>query len=111
MCLEQPDFVYADPTATALYADWVDASGAEGLSAIGVAGVAILLAGVALLLLNLFVSVGLKKGVQADDDPWGAQSPEWMLPSPPPMGEPDELPTLTSGTPLLDSAESEEVPI
>ena len=67
----------------------------------------------ALLLLNLFVSVGLKKGVQATDDPWGAQSPEWMLPSPPPMGEPDELPTLTSGTPLLDSAEAEteEVPV
>ena len=110
---EQPDFVYADPSATAIYSGWVDDGGAAGLSSIGAAGVAILLAGVALLLLNLFVSVGLKKGVQATDDPWGAQSPEWMLPSPPPMGEPDELPTLTSGTPLLDSAEAEteEVPV
>jgi cytochrome c oxidase subunit 1 len=108
---EQPDFVYADPSATAIYADWVDDTGAEGLSAIGVAGVAILLAGVALLLINLFVSVALKKGVEATDDPWGAQSPEWMLPSPPLMGEPDELPMLTSGTPLLDSAESEEVSV
>ena len=112
---EQPDFVYADPSATAIYSGWVDDSGAAGLSSIGAAGVAILIAGVALLLLNLFVSVGLKKGAQATDDPWGAQSPEWMLPSPPPMGEPDELPTLTSGTPLLDSAEAEaeaeEVPV
>ena len=106
---EQPDFVYADPSATAIYSGWVDDSGAAGLSSIGAAGVAILIAGVALLLLNLFVSVGLKKGAQATDDPWGAQSPEWMLPSPPPMGEPEELPTLTSGTPLLDSAE--EVPV
>ena len=106
---EQPDFVYADPSATAIYSGWVDDSGAAGLSSIGAAGVAILIAGVALLLLNLFVSVGLKKGAQAADDPWGAQSPEWMLPSPPPMGEPEELPTLTSGTPLLDSAE--EVPV
>ena len=106
---EQPDFVYVDPSATAIYSGWVDDSGAAGLSSIGAAGVAILIAGVALLLLNLFVSVGLKKGAQAADDPWGAQSPEWMLPSPPPMGEPEELPTLTSGTPLLDSAE--EVPV
>ena len=104
---EQPDFVYADPSATAIYSGWVDDSGAAGLSSIGAAGVAILIAGVALLLLNLFVSVGLKKGAQATDDPWGAQSPEWMLPSPPPMGEPEELPMLTSGTPLLDSAEAE----
>ena len=112
---EQPDFVYADPSATAIYSGWVDDSGAAGLSSIGAAGVAILIAGVALLLLNLFVSVGLKKGAQATDDPWGAQSPEWMLASPPPMGEPEELPMLTSGTPLLDSAEAEaeaeEVPV
>ena len=112
---EQPDFVYADPSATTIYSGWVDDSGAAGLSSIGAAGVAILIAGVALLLLNLFVSVGLKKGAQATDDPWGAQSPEWMLPSPPPMGEPEELPMLTSGTPLLDSAEAEaeaeEVPV
>ena len=106
---EQPDFVYADPNATAVYSGWIDDSGAEGLSAIGAAGVALLIAGAGLLLLNLLISVGLKKGVQADDDPWGALSPEWLLPSPPPIGEADDLPMLTSGTPLLDSTESEEV--
>ena len=106
---EQPDFVYADPNATAVYSGWIDDSGAEGLSAIGAAGVALLIAGAGLLLLNLLISVGLKKGLQADDDPWGALSPEWMLPSPPPIGEADDLPMLTSGTPLLDSTESEEV--
>ena len=106
---EQPDFVYLDPNATAVYSGWIDDSGAEGLSAIGAAGVALLIAGAGLLLLNLLISVGLKKGLQADDDPWGALSPEWMLPSPPPIGEADDLPMLTSGTPLLDSTESEEV--
>ena len=105
---EQPDFVYEDPNATAIYADWVDDTGAEAFSAIGVAGVVILLAGVGLLLLNLLISVGMKKGAEADEDPWSAQSPEWMLPSPPPIGEPKQLPTLVSGTPLLDATETEE---
>ena len=106
---EQPDFVYADPNATSLYANWIDDTGAEGLSALGAAGVAILLVGVIILLLNLFTSIVLKKGVEAAEDPWSAQSPEWMLPSPPPMGESGELPILTSGTPLLDELEAEEV--
>jgi len=106
---EQPDFVYADPNATSLYADWVDDTGAEGLSALGAAGVTILLIGAVILLLNLFMSIVLKKGAEAVEDPWSAQSPEWMLPSPPPMGESGELPMLTSGTPLLDESEAEEV--
>lgn len=105
---EQPDFVYADPNATSLYSNWVDDSGAEGLSALGAAGTALLLVGAALLILNLFISICLKKGTEATEDPWSAQSPEWLLPSPPPMGEADELPMLTSGTPLLDAQEENE---
>ena len=105
---EQPDFVYADPNATSLYSNWVDDTGAEGLSALGAAGTALLLAGAALLILNLFISICLKKGTEATEDPWSAQSPEWLLPSPPPMGEADELPMLTSGTPLLDAQEENE---
>jgi len=108
---EQPDFVYADPNATANYASWVDDNGAETFSVIGVAGVGFVFGGVGLLLLNLLISVGMKKGVTAGEDPWSAQSPEWMLPSPPPIGEPDELPTLVSGTPLLDAAEAEEASV
>ena len=105
---EQPDFVYADPNATSLYSNWVDDTGAEGLSALGVAGTALLLAGAVLLILNLFISICLKKGTEATEDPWSAQSPEWLLPSPPPIGETDELPMLTSGTPLLDAHEENE---
>ena len=105
---DQPDFVYQDPSMTSIYSNLVDDSGAEGLSAIGLVGTLIVLSGVALLLLNMFVSITLKKGVEATDDPWSGQSPEWLLSSPPAMGQLAELQDLSSGTPLLDIAEAEE---
>ena len=106
---EQPDFVYADPNATSMYAGWIDDSGAEGFTSLGLVGVVVLLASVSLMILNLTVSVALKKGVVAENDPWSALSPEWLLSSPPPLGEPEDLPVLTSGTPLLEVPEEEEV--
>ncbi|MDE0845211.1 MAG: cbb3-type cytochrome c oxidase subunit I [Actinomycetota bacterium] len=105
---DQPDFVYQDPSMTSIYSNLVDDSGAEGLSAIGLVGTLIVLSGVALLLLNMFVSITLKKGMEATDDPWSGQSPEWLLSSPPAMGQLAELQDLSSGTPLLDIAEAEE---
>ncbi len=105
---EQPDFVYEDPSMTSIYSNLVDDSGAEGFSALGLAGTLIVLSGVALLLLNMFVSITLKKGMEATDDPWSGQSPEWLLSSPPAMGQLAELQDLSSGTPLLDIAEAEE---
>ena len=105
---DQPDFVYEDPSMTSIYSNLVDDSGAEGLSALGLAGTLIVLSGVALLLLNMFVSITLKKGIEATDDPWSGQSPEWLLSSPPAMGQLAELQDLSSGTPLLDIAEAEE---
>ena len=106
---EQPDFVYGDPNATSMYAGWIDDSGAEGFTSLGLVGVIVLLASVSLMILNLTVSVALKKGVVAENDPWSALSPEWLLSSPPPLGEPEDLPMLTSGTPLLEVPEEEEV--
>ncbi|NCG39676.1 MAG: hypothetical protein GWP30_01645 [Actinobacteria bacterium] len=105
---DQPDFVYEDPSMTSIYSNLVDDSGAEGFSALGLAGTLIVLSGVALLLLNMFVSITLKKGMEATDDPWSGQSPEWLLSSPPAMGQLAELQDLSSGTPLLDIAEAEE---
>ena len=105
---DQPDFVYQDPSMTSIYSNLVDDSGAEGLSALGLVGTLIVLSGVALLLLNMFVSITLKKGMEATDDPWSGQSPEWLLSSPPAMGQLAELQDLSSGTPLLDIAEAEE---
>ena len=86
---DQPDFVYQDPSMTSIYSNLVDDSGAEGLSALGLVGT-------------------LKKGMEATDDPWSGQSPEWLLSSPPAMGQLAELQDLSSGTPLLDIAEAEE---
>ena len=103
---DQPDFVYGDPNLTSLYGGLVDDSGAEGLSALGAVGVAVALAGVALVLLNLVASILLRKGAEADNDPWSAQTPEWLLESPPPLGPSGQLTNITSGTPLLDAAEA-----
>ncbi|WP_420437751.1 cbb3-type cytochrome c oxidase subunit I [Candidatus Poriferisodalis sp.] len=99
---EQPQFVYGEPLLTTLYSGQVDDSGAEGLSALGAVGVAIVLAGLALVVANLLISVVMGKGAPAESDPWGGLTPEWLLDSPPPLGPSQTLPELTSGTPLLD---------
>ena len=103
---EQPQFVYGEPLLTTRYVDQVDDTGrfvAEGLSTVGAIGVVIVLAGVALMVLNLLVSVAMRKGAEAPADPWGGLTPEWLLDSPPPLGPSETLPELTSGTPLLDA--------
>lgn len=103
---EQPQFVYGEPLLTTRYAGLVDDTGAsvaEGLSVLGAVGVVIVLAGVALVVLNLLVSVAMGKGAKTEADPWGGLTPEWLLPSPPPLGPAVALPELTSGTPLLDA--------
>ena len=101
---EQPQFVYGEPLLTTRYIGQVDDTGAsvaEGLSVLGAVGVVIVLAGVALVVLNLVVCVVMSKGAEAEADPWGGLTPEWLLPSPPPLGPAEALPELTSGTPLL----------
>ncbi len=107
---EQPDFVYGEPNATSIYGSLVDDTGGDGFAGLAVAGVAVVIAGAVLLLLNLVLSVLLRKGAEADNDPWSAQTPEWLLASPPPLGS-GELADITSGTPLLDAAEAEEVTV
>ena len=71
------------------------------------AGVIVLMAGGLLLKLNLVVSLVFGKGEAADNDPWSAQTPEWLLESPPPLGQGGDLTELTSGTPLLDASEAD----
>ena len=104
---DQPDFVYPDPNLTSVFGALTDDSGAEGYSGLGVAGVVIVIAAVGLMKLNLLMSIVLKKGAEGDNDPWSAQTPEWLLASPPPLGQGDDLTELTSGTPLLDAAEAD----
>ncbi len=100
---EQPQFVYFQPELTSIYASQVDASGAEGLSALGGIGVLIVVVGVLFVALNLLVSIGRGKDAQISADPWGGLTPEWLTDSPPPLGPSEVLPELSSGTPLLDA--------
>jgi len=99
---DQPYLVFEDPNQTSTYADLVDDVGnADAFSAMGAAGLGLLLAAVALIGLNLVLCVLFRVGAPAAADPWGAQTAEWALPSPPAMGPLDELPDLVDGTPLL----------
>ena len=107
---ETPDFVYADANATSLYSDWVDASSGPGMAWLGLIGILIAGAGMIVLKVNLLISIVLKKGTEADANPWNGIAPEWMLDSPPALGPLSELRDLDSGMPLLDAAlEAEDV--
>jgi heme/copper-type cytochrome/quinol oxidase subunit 1 len=44
----------------------------------------------------------------APADPWEGHTLEWAAPSPPPIGNFPEAPTVTSATPLLDRRETVE---
>jgi heme/copper-type cytochrome/quinol oxidase subunit 1 len=123
---DQPYLVFDDPNLTSTYVQVVEEVGdADAFSAIGAVGIGLLLAAVALLLLNMVISLLFRVSAVADADPWGAQTAEWALPSPPAMGPLDELPDLVDGAPLLtapgtpdeeaagelEAAPAEEVPV
>ncbi len=107
---EQPEFVFDSPQTTTTYLSLTDASGAEGFTMLGALGVIGVLAGLAVTLANLVFASGRlrRRGADVGRDPWNALTPEWLLPSPPPPGQPEEVAVLTSGTPLLvDEAAAE----
>jgi cytochrome c oxidase subunit 1 len=63
-------------------------------------GTAILVVGVWFTLYNMVKS--WRKGERAGNDPWGAGTLEWTIPSPPPEYNFAELPRVTSRYPLWD---------
>jgi heme/copper-type cytochrome/quinol oxidase subunit 1 len=65
-------------------------------------GGAIMGLGLLLLVLDLLVSVVLRRGDVAGPDPWAGHTLEWATPSPPPIHNFDALPEIRSATPLLD---------
>ena len=55
----------------------------------------VLIAGVLIILINLFRSA--KHGPKAKANPWGGKTLEWTVPSPPPLENFEETPTVTRG--------------
>lgn len=108
---EQPDFVYDSPESTTTYLGLTDASGAEGLTMLGALGVVGVLAGLLVTLANVVFARNRlrRRGADVGRDPWNALTPEWLLPSPPPPGQPTEAAVLASGTPLLAEESPEPV--
>ena len=57
---------------------------------------------IVLLILNLLVSVVLRRGKVADDDPWEAYTLEWATTSPPPAHDFASLQPIRSERPTFD---------
>jgi cytochrome c oxidase subunit 1 len=63
-------------------------------------GTAILFVGMLVFLYNFFISY--RSGAPAGNDPWGAPTLEWSIPSPPPEYNFARIPRVTSRVPLWD---------
>ena len=61
----------------------------------------IIAASVAVLLVNVYVS--LRRREPAGDDPWQAHTLEWATTSPPPPHNFDRLPEIRSARPVYDA--------
>ncbi len=55
----------------------------------------ILIAGLLTMFINLLVA--LRRGAPAPANPWGGETLEWTVPSPPPLENFHEIPVVTTG--------------
>ena len=82
--------------------------GWEGLNLLETIGAFLLSVGILVSIWNFFVS--LRSGRLAGNNPWGADSLEWDMPSPPPSYATVHIPTVVSRHPLWDDHDEEEDP-
>jgi len=68
----------------------------HGPNIISTFGALVMVAGFVIILINLFKSA--RSGEKAEQNPWGGTNLEWRIPSPPPLENFDEIPTITKAT-------------
>lgn len=83
-------------------------SGWTLLNAITTAGTLVFAIGVLVGIVNLFYS--LRAGDRAGPNPWGADTLEWSVSSPPPVYSSERIPTVASRHPLWDTHDEEADP-
>jgi heme/copper-type cytochrome/quinol oxidase subunit 1 len=76
--------------------------GWDALNLVSTVGAIVLAAGFAVVVLDLVLS--WRRGRPAPANPWGAESLEWSIPSPPPAYNFDTFPVVSSLHPLWDDA-------
>ncbi len=96
--LDEGDEVYH---SSAYEGVW-DTNAVEFFNIVGAIGSLLLLAGVGLVILDLTISVILRKGNEENaKDPWGGHTLEWATDSPPPTGNFTDAPVVDNERPLL----------
>ncbi|MBJ69325.1 MAG: hypothetical protein CL463_05425 [Acidimicrobiaceae bacterium] len=96
--LDEGDEVY-HPSA---YEGVWDTNAVEFFNTVGAIGSLLLLAGIGVVILDLTISVILRKGNDENaKDPWGGHTLEWATDSPPPTGNFTDAPVVDNERPLL----------
>ena len=67
----------------------------RGWNVVSTMGAWIMIAGVTIIIINLFKSY--RNGAKAPADPWGGKTLEWTIASPPPLENFDEIPIIKKG--------------
>ena len=79
-----------------------DSDAVELFNIVGGIGSILLLAGLGLVVIDITISVILRKGdVENLNDPWGGHTLEWATDSPPTVGNFHEIPVVNNERPLL----------
>ena len=68
----------------------------HGPNIISTLGALVLVSGFLIILINLIKSA--RSGEKAEQNPWGGTNLEWRIPSPPPLENFEEIPTIDKAT-------------